>query len=459
MRSAASRAMLSAKPNQTLNSDERGLLAGRAVCRLLMAATCFLWGTAQIAPAGAALDLAIGKVNAGDVSFVALCALLATTAPFRRHFVAFLDRCPVFVLFVACFTAFGIASAFTNAFARDLAVSDLIEVIRPLYYLLVVIAVCFFVRAGRIAEVLMFFPLGILAASTNNFLLVLSGEIEATSRVLQLYQRNVVGNLLAVSILFYSLAFYFGRQLISSVLVCATVLLVVFCFSKGAWVMALLGICCFAVVYARAARKGSLRKSVRVLTGACGAAVVIFVLLNVEMITSVLDLKIQQSFTDETTRSQSTVALRIGHVLSSLEIVAENPIFGVGVTNWEAANRENAYWLNDIFLTNDNPHNGFLYILSGMGIPALVAFFAIMMFPVLLLPRLLDFTHREAIAFGILSFGVLFVSGNFMLHILSHYFLWLLCGLTFGLALRKQTVAASRVLPGHAVSSERMAGL
>jgi O-antigen ligase len=141
------------------------------------------------------------------------------------------------------------------------------------------------------------------------------------------------------------------------------------------------------------------------------------------------------------------VALRVGHMYSSLEIASRNPLLGVGVTNFEAENNKNEYWLNDVFLVNDNPHNGFFYVLSCMGIPALLVFLALVMFPVALLPRALGLTGALRQLFAASLLLILLVSGNFMLHLLSHYFLWLLSGLAIGLTWHQKEATAAAAMP------------
>jgi O-antigen ligase len=209
--------------------------------------------------------------------------------------------------------------------------------------------------------------------------------------------------------------------------------------------MGLIGLGCFAGPYLRAAVDRRLGRASRILVRAAVILTLTLAAFNVELITRTIEFKINQSFNEN--QSQSTVALRVGHMYSSLEIVSRNPVFGVGVTNWESENNSNAYWLNDVFLVNDNPHNGFFYVLSGMGIPALLTFVALTLFPVVLLPRALGLTGALRQMFAANLLLILLVSGNFMLHLLSHYFLWLLIGVSLGLTLHQKEATAAAAIP------------
>jgi O-antigen ligase len=407
---------------------------GNQIASWLLGLTCFLWGTTQIAPPDAALDFSIGKIGLGDLTFAILAGLMLTTSPsFREYCGRFVDRCRAFCLLMLLLTGLGLLSAFSNSITRGLAPSDLIEVLRPALYLFIAIVASYYARLGFARVIALSFPLGIVAAGVNNMMLVISGDVEAVASVLQPYNPNVVGNMLAVALVYLAIAFERGAQFRSTLLVMLALVLIALSYSKGAWLMGLLGIGCFAGPYLLAARRRALGGGTRWLVRLTVIAAIVVVAINFEIVSKMIELKFAQSFTSEVNQSQSTVALRMGHVYSSLEIVSRNPVFGVGVTNWEEENNGNAYWLNDVFLRNDNPHNGFFYVLSGMGIPALFVFLALTVFPVALLPRALGLRGFLKQFCGASLLLILLVSGNVMLHLLSHYFLWLLIGLCLGL--------------------------
>ncbi len=406
---------------------------GNQIARWLLAITTFIWGTSQIAPPGAMFDLALGKIGVGDLVFALLVLLMFATSPaFRAYCSEFVDRSRVFSVLMVLLATFGVLSAFTNSVTRTVTLPDIIEVIRPLFYLFVALTVSFFTRLGFGRTIVFCFAFGVISAGLENAYLVIFGTISETS-IMQLYNRNVVGNLIAVSMVFLAVAFHLGMQFRSTVLLLCALALVAFSFSKGAWAMGLLGVGCFSVPYYMARRGRRLRLPTRILVQLSIAAVLVLAALNIEIIIKMFELKYRQSFASEVTQSQSTVALRLGHVYSSFEIVSRNPVFGVGVTNWEEENNSNRYWLNDIFLVNDNPHNGYLYVMSGMGIPALLVFFTLSMFPVVLLPRVLGLRGAPKLVFVASLLLLVLISGNFMLHLLSHYFLWVLIGVCLAL--------------------------
>jgi O-antigen ligase len=425
---------------------------GNQFASWLLGLTCFLWGTTQIAPPDAALDFSIGKIGVGDLTFALLAGMMIVTSPsFRAYCARFLERSRVFSLLMMLLAGLGLLSAFTNSVTRSLAPSDLIEVLRPALYLFIAIVASYYARLGYARVIALAFPLGIIGAGVNNMLLVITGDVEAVTSVLQPYNPNVVGNMLAVALVYLAIAFERGAQFRSTLLVLMSIVLIALSYSKGAWLMGLMGLGCFAAPYLMAARRRSLGVGTRWLVRLAVIAAFIVVAFNFEIISKMVELKFAQSFTSEVNQSQSTVALRVGHVYSSLEIVSRNPVFGVGVTNWEEENNGNAYWLNDVFLRNDNPHNGFFYVLAGMGIPALFVFLALTLFPVALLPRVLGLRGFLKQFCGICLLMILLISGNVMLHLLSHYFLWLLIGVCLGLSpetppnYRKDATAAAEM--------------
>lgn len=417
---------------------------GNQLAGWLLGITCFLWGTTQIAPPGALLDFSIGKIGVGDLTFALLAGLMVTTSrSFRLYLVSFVDRCRVFTSLMIALASLGLLSAFANSIPRGLDLSDIIEVARPALYLFVAMMASYFVRLGFVRVITLCFPLGIIAAGVNNMALVLSGDVEAVAAVLQPYNPNVVGNMLAIALIYLAIAFERGMQFRSTLLVLLATLLIALSYSKGAWVMGLLGLICFAVPYLSAARRRLLGGGARWMVRLTMLAAILVIAVNFELIVKMIDLKFSQSFTSEVNQSQSTVALRVGHIYSSLEIVSRNPLLGVGVTNWGDENDKNAYWLNDVYLWNDNPHNGFFYVLSGMGIPALLVFLALVLFPIALLPRALGLTRFPKLLFASCLLFILLISGNVMLHLLSHYFLWLLIGVCIGLLPRDQKDATA----------------
>lgn len=407
---------------------------GNQLARWLLGITCFFWGTTQIAPAGAALDLSLGLLNYGDITFAMLAGLMMTTSPsFRSYLLHFVDRYRAFTLLMILLTALGVMSAFTNAIPRSLAFSDIFEVLRPGVYLFIAMTVSYFTRMGYVRVVVLCLPLGIIGASVDNMYRVLTGDEAAIAEILRPLNPNVVGNMVSIALVYLAIAFAVGAQFRATLLMFLGMLLIAFSYSKGAWLMGLIGLGCFAGPYLHAARARVLGWRTRWLVLSSLLAAMVVIALNTELISRMIEMKLAQSFTSEVNQSQSTVALRVGHMYSSLEIVSRNPVFGVGVTNWEKENDNNAYWLNDIYLWNDNPHNGFFYVLSGMGIPALFVFLALTIFPVTLLPKALGLRGLRRFVFASCLLLILLICGNVMLQLLSHYFLWVLCGIATGL--------------------------
>jgi hypothetical protein len=415
---------------------------------------CFLCGTSQVAPEGSFADFSLGKIDVGDVAFAAAIALLALTPAFRSHVQALFHRARYFVALVFALILLGLLSELSNAYARRIELSDVFEMCRPAYYLSIVFTIAFCVRTGMLGRLCLSFASGILVAAIANFVTAITMLDDGGNGLFILMNPNVVGNMLAVALLFLSLAFLDGYFLSSFFAICLATALSLVSYSKGAWLMGLLGLACVALAYRQTRLASSWHRSVVVaLTWTAIATACVLAVANISTIQEIGRDKLSQSFTDDMYRSDSTVNLRRGQILSSLRISGQNPVLGVGVTNWEAENNRNEYWLNDLFLVNDNPHSGFFYILSGMGFPALCTFAAIMVFPVSLLGASISLTPLRRRAYMTLMAALLVLSGNVMLQILSHYFFWLLCGVAFGLVMRSEVVNRSRIAAATPPSS------
>jgi O-antigen ligase len=423
----------------TLNHLGReALTSGARLERWLLGMACFFWGTSQIAPPNSIADFSFARVNYGDLVFFILVTLLSTSAAFKDHVRLFLIECRIFSLLVVVFVAIGMVSSYTNAYSKNLELNDIIEVCRPFYYLMLVALVSYIVIRGGVLAVASTYVAGIMIGSAANLAQILSIDIERLSEgLLIFFNPNVTGHMLAVALFFSAILVHFGWVLRGILIANISLLLVFFSLSKGAWLMAAIALVCFALIYRWKYEKGELRGTGGgILIWLSLVALIVATVINFEIIEAAFRVKLEQSFNDETTQSESSVALRFGHIVSSLDMASENPIFGVGVTNWQAENTANSYWLNDVFLSNDNPHNAFFYILSCLGTPALFVFVAIMMFPVAALPKALELHHSKALIMQLLLFAFLFLSGSVQLHIVTHYFLWIICGITFGCVLR-----------------------
>jgi O-Antigen ligase len=410
----------------------------------LLCLVAFFWGGTQIAP-GYAFDL--GEIlNIGDLIFLGIIFvhILARRWGFLNEGLRFAG----FICLVSAFACLGIFSLVLNMFQRSIVFSDLLECLRPIYYLVVI---SYLVRLGsgrRFSWILFAYVFGIMVASTLNMFSTLSElTIGQDREFLLLLNPNVTGNMLAVAVFFCALLVTQGYYFLPILLSAGATILSIFSYSKGAWLMVAMGLLTMAAALYSRRHEADYRNSVvRWLPRLAGVTIAAAGVYFAEPIATIFDAKIAQSVSSETQRSQSTVAMRGGQILSSLQITGTAPLLGVGYSNWQSANAQNEYWLNDLFLENDNPHSAVFYYLSTLGFLGLLLFLVIVLYPLSLPAKLIPGTIWPDRFGRLMFFGFLFISANVMLQIISTPFFWLFTAFMMARAIEQRN-AQSREGP------------
>ena len=128
----------------------------------------------------------------------------------------------------------------------------------------------------------------------------------------------------------------------------------------------------------------------------------------------------------------SGILKRYGHILSSLKIGIQNPVFGVGEVRWQQENAKNEIWLGSDYLENDNPHNAFLQLFSMFGLPALIIFVLIF---ITVAKEIYSLNLLQRNQWTILSISIIvmfFLSGNLMGDMFLTTYFYLYGGLVIG---------------------------
>jgi len=394
--------------------------------------------------------LMIGPLTYGDLLFPFSLITAALYPGFRKELVATAHSMRLYIGVVFAFCVLGFASLWVNAFIYSVEFSSIFEVWRPLFYVALLITLAVYCRAGYFTPIMVSYLLGLLGGTALNFVQTfMSGGIVSADGVMEYFNPNVTGNMIDVGMFLCVIWLAVQPTNFSIIAVATGAIAVFFSYSKGAWLMAFLALGAFFMVYVSSGKRLSrgMKIARNAMLGLGAIAATALVVTHMDFITSTIEFKLKQSVSDRFTQGQSTVALRRGQVLSSLEIMTHDPILGVGVKNWEVNNDRNRYWLHDIFLKNDNPHNGFFYILSCMGIPAFFLFIYIVLLPVYLYLLFLPTKLYARLAFAAAFLLFLVLSGNVMVHIIANYFLWIFTGFAVFLARRSMDDAAGREHP------------
>ena len=305
--------------------------------------------------------------------------------------------------------------AVVNTPRFGLALRDIAELAKYAYY----IVLFNYVRSGIIRWGVGYF----LRCYLCGLVLVGVTALAAAGRgnIVVLPNPNVTGNLMAIGAYMAVLLMTFGRPLSGATFAIVLGVLATLTFSKGAWLMTAVASGAFIVAvwgYRHESRKSSLRVVVVMIT----IMTLTVVGLSREHLREVITLKVYH------TQQDSSVEKRWGFVLASVDIALDYPFFGVGISNFERAYDRRAAVVGRYYLSSDNPHSAFLYLLACGGIPTLFVFLLLIMWQMVKLWRALP-VQRLSRAAIVLAGGILLaISGAVQLQLVTQKFFWILIG-------------------------------
>jgi hypothetical protein len=169
---------------------------------------------------------------------------------------------------------------------------------------------------------------------------------------------------------------------------------------------------------------------------------------NADHIRKILEFKLATTQIDDSAVDGGTLAQRWGFVLSSKMMLMSNPVFGVGMSNYEQVNEALKSDLGGYYWESDNPHSAWLYLLACMGIPAFLLYIAFFVLVFQALRRAVKLTgvFRQIYLFSVITMFVL--SGAVMLQLVAGYFFWVFAGVVFA---HSRVVAVARWTPARAL--------
>ncbi|HEV7372055.1 O-antigen ligase family protein [Arenibaculum sp.] len=421
-----------------------------AVCTVLYAAASFSWGTSQIDPY-ALFD--VGPFNAGDFLYFAGLLLLLAAEEGRRLLWRVIDEAKPLVFLGFAFAALWIASIIAGLPLSGEGSRAALPMVRFLFYVPVVfVTAALVVRYGVPLTGAPYFLGIVFGALLNLWQSVSDGGRITIEGLPVLFNPNVTGNMLAVAVLVAALLARRGAMLSSLLGAALASALCLLTFSKGGWLTTAFALLAFAGSIWSAFRSGRVDAMARVTALSLLVCVCLVGASQVPTAVRIVSAKVVATNFDSVSLD-SSIAIRWYHLWSSLDMVAENPLFGVGPGRWPEENRANAYWLGDMFYENDNPHNGFAYIVSTMGVPAFLTYLCLLCWMVWRVAA----SHppgRGTVLVALGFAGAFAVSGLVMLQIMTHTFAWFLSGLAVGEGTRG-TAAGGRAGMARTVSGSR----
>jgi O-antigen ligase len=411
----------------------------RIVSLVLFACCAILWGSEQVDPHQTAT---VFDRSAGDfLFFVWIAHALIFDRPLVVEIVELAQRAWPSVVAAFGFVGLWIISETING-NPDPSFLSLAGALRNLVYLLAGLAAGCLLQGKLRLLVPISYTSGILLAAAANLIHIAhDGSRTRVEDLPILYNPNVTGNMLCVAILLMAIVAN-HRYILTAVLLSGMAAsLLPLTYSKGAWLMGVGALLATSAVTITKIFDVETLRYQKVVLGVSALLAAGIVSIEAPRIINIVETKLQTG--DDPASNQFGFYVREGHIFVSLEMAMDRPFFGVGPKNWQDENWRRLYIIpNFAFLDNDNPHNGFAYILSTMGLPAL-AFFSWVLLRIVYLAALClvqPALARVPVACGFaLAFAT---SGLVMLQIFVLPFTWLILGMLEGMnAVRSRTQA------------------
>ena len=239
-------------------------------------------------------------------------------------------------------------------------VNDLFEILRLFYSLeLIALGVLFgkYLKNNVIINVLFFSSLFVFVFAYLN---PMNPDVLG---FVQIWNPNVVGNYFIHCVI---LILILSEKLNKiKIIFCISLLLFsFFTYSKASWIMIFL---IFISIFINS------NKSQKFIFLIVFALLIKYNIESVSAINTLVNAKIEASEFEGSAASGSSVGARIGLAYSGLLMFLENPIFGVGIGNFEIANDTLKSTLGNMYYKDDNANSLFFHYLGTTGIFGLSA--------------------------------------------------------------------------------------
>jgi O-antigen ligase len=403
--------------------------------RIGLAILGFVWGSAINVPEAHPLFRLLYPLlglNIGDLALLAVLLLEAVRTRRPAWTVPIASR-PLVPFAMALLACWSLLACCVNLPVWGMRPTDVVQALRPLYFIALIGFVAIQARAGRGVPLLAGHAVGaIVGAFIGIAYLRERGELVTIAGFQLMFNPNVVGIYVTMSMAFASLLVaYWHRYQLALLLLAPLLYLTIGTFSKGAWFMAIAALVAVVAAFAGNPQR-RLPRVVRFEVLAAAILLVVLILIQVDRLQEMVLSKISATGFDQTAAEGSNIGARIGNLKATRLIFLDNPAFGVGLSNFGPANQSLKEELGNWFWDNDNPHNGFAFLLVGAGLPGL-AFFLLACGGILhLLWISVPLGPRAKPMFVASIAGMIVVSGNVALLIFAQHALWIIAGVALG---------------------------
>lgn len=336
---------------------------------------------------------------------------------------------------VSLLGVFAMVSLAFNAFIYKAETRDIFEIFKYYYQIIVMLAALHCTRTTGSLPAFGF----VFGALITGVVALLNPMNPDVLGVPQIFNPNVIGNVLAISIVMCSTIILQGRPVLGVVLAVPAAIIGFFTFSKGTWLMCTLAV--LACYLALTALKGSkvawsLRWG-RYVSYAILAGLFYGAFLFSEVIWLIIEAKIAATEFEASAAEGGSFSARWGLIIAAIRMFLMNPLLGVGISNYEFVNRMLESELGDAFYDDDNPNSAWFYVLGCMGLPAFVCF-ALVFYICIKFLNGVPIRSSKVRTFYVGLVGlVIFIGGNVQLEMLTAYYYWVLLGILAGWQLHR----------------------
>jgi hypothetical protein len=320
-----------------------------------------------------------------------------------------------------------ITSSAFNAFIYKVEIRDIFEIFKYYYQLIVMLAAFYCTRkTGPVPAV--GFVVGALITGVVALLNPMNPDVLG---VPQIFNPNVIGNVLAISVVMCSIIILHGRPVLGVLLGVPATVIGFFTFSKGTWLMCTLAVlaCYLALTALQGSKVAWTVRLGRYVSYAILAVLVYGAFQFREVISIIIEAKIAATDFEASAAEGGSFSARWGLILSAIKMFLMNPLLGVGISNYEFVNRMFESELGDAFYDDDNPNSAWFYVLGCMGLPAFICFaWVFYMCLKFLNSAPIHSKKLRALYVGLVGL-VLFIGGNVQLEMLTAYYYWVLLGI------------------------------
>jgi len=334
---------------------------------------------------------------------------------------------------------FAIISLVFNVFVYNIEIRDIFEVLKYYYQLIVVLAAFYCTRkTGPLPAV--GFVVGALITGVVALLNPMNPDVLG---VPQIFNPNVIGNVLAISTVMCSIIILHGRPVLGVLLGVPATVIGFFTFSKGTWLMCTLAVlaCYLALTALQGSKVAWTVRWGRYVSYGILAGLIYGAFQFSEVIWIIVQAKISATDFEASAAEGGSFSARWGLILSAIQMFLMNPLLGVGISNYEFVNRMLESELGDAFYDDDNPNSAWFYVLGCMGLPAFICFAWVFYTCIKFLSGVPIRAKKVRALYSGLVGLVLFIGGNVQLEMLTAYYYWVLLGILAAWQLHRPTIS------------------